>query len=162
MKTSCDGKCGWHSASILTSFCWAFLKKLFIFNWRIIALQCSVGFCHTSTWINHRYTAVPPLTPSHFSRLSLVELPVSHNKFPLSQRMLEKGKRSWMNQVSWLQIIWQCCSNWDNTTLVLAWIQNYRSMEQDRKPRDKPTHLWSPYLWQKNQEYTMEKRQPLQ
>ena len=24
--------------------------------------------------------------------------------------------------------------------------QKYRSMEHDRKPRDKPTHLWSPYL----------------
>ena len=23
--------------------------------------------------------------------------------------------------------------------------QKYRSMEQDRKPRDKPTHIWSPY-----------------
>ena len=25
--------------------------------------------------------------------------------------------------------------------------QKYRSMEQDRKPRDKPTHIWSTYLW---------------
>ena len=24
--------------------------------------------------------------------------------------------------------------------------QKYRSMEQNRKPRDKPTHLWTPYL----------------
>ena len=24
--------------------------------------------------------------------------------------------------------------------------QKCRSMEQDRKPRDKPTHIWSPYL----------------
>ena len=24
--------------------------------------------------------------------------------------------------------------------------QKYRSMEQDRKPRDKPTHIWSPYF----------------
>ena len=29
------------------------------FNWRMIALQYSVGFCHTSTWINHRYTYIP-------------------------------------------------------------------------------------------------------
>ena len=32
-----------------------FLKQ-YISNWRIIALQCCVGFCHTSTWISHRYT----------------------------------------------------------------------------------------------------------
>ena len=36
-----------------------------------------------------------------------------------------------------------------------------RSMEQSRKPRDKSTHLWTPYLWQRRQEYTMEKRQSL-
>ena len=24
--------------------------------------------------------------------------------------------------------------------------QKYRSMEQDRKPRDKPMHIWTPYL----------------
>ena len=29
---------------------------------------------------------------------------------------------------------------------VLAQKQKYRSMKQDRKPRDKPTHIWSPYL----------------
>ena len=31
-------------------------------------------------------------------------------------------------------------------SMVLAQKQNYRSMEQDRKPRDKPTHIWSLYL----------------
>ena len=31
---------------------------LFIFNWRIIALQCCVGFCHTSAWISHWYKFV--------------------------------------------------------------------------------------------------------
>ena len=39
--------------------------------------------------------------------------------------------------------------------------QKYRSMEQNRKPRDKSTHLWTPYLGQRRQEYTMEKRQSL-
>ena len=35
-------------------------------------------------------------------------------------------------------------SHQDN--MVLAQRQNYRSMEKNRKPRDKPTHLWTPYL----------------
>ena len=35
--------------------------NVFIFNWRIIALQYCLGFCHTSTWIHHRYTYVPSL-----------------------------------------------------------------------------------------------------
>ena len=37
----------------------------------------------------------------------------------------------------------------------------YRSMEQNRKPRDKSMNLWTPYLRQRRQEYTVEKRQPL-
>ena len=31
-------------------------------------------------------------------------------------------------------------------SLVLAQRQKYRSMEQNRKPRDKATHLQTPYL----------------
>ena len=41
-------------------------------------------------------------------------------------------------------------------TVVLAQRQTYRSMEQNRKPRDKSTHLWTPYLQQRRQEYTMD------
>ena len=40
------------------------------------------------------------------------------------------------------QTILQSYSNQDN--MVLAQKQKYRSTEQDRKPRDKPTHIWSP------------------
>ena len=57
----------------------SFVKKLLIFNWRIVALQYCVGFCHTSTWISQRYIYVsfllnlPPSSqpmPSHPSGLS--------------------------------------------------------------------------------------------
>ena len=41
-------------------------------------------------------------------------------------------------------------------SMVLAQRQKYRSMEQSRKPRDKPTQLWTPYLRQRRQEYTMD------
>ena len=40
--------------------------------------------------------------------------------------------------------------------MVLTQRQKYRSMEQNRKPRDKSTHPWTPYLWQRRQEYTMD------
>ena len=50
------------------------------FNWRIIALQCCAGFCHTTMWINHKYVYIyiyssflnlPPIhSPSHSSRSS--------------------------------------------------------------------------------------------
>ena len=46
--------------------------------------------------------------------------------------------------------------------MVLAQKQKHRSMEQDRKPRDKPTHLWSTNVRERRQGYAMEKRQALQ
>ena len=46
-------------------------------------------------------------------------------------------------------------------SMVLAQRQKYRPMEQNRKPRDKSTNLWTPYLQQRRQGHTMEKRQPL-
>ena len=62
---------------------------LFILNWRIIALQCRVGFCRTSAWISPGYTHVlshlPP-TPSCPPRLVLkpwFQLPEPHGRFPL-------------------------------------------------------------------------------
>ena len=76
------------------------------------------------------------------------------------QSSLEGKKRSWRNQTPWLQTILQSYSNQDN--MVLAQKQKHISMEQDRKSRGKPMHLWSTNLWQTRHGYTMEKRQSLQ
>ena len=46
-------------------------------------------------------------------------------------------------------------------SIVLEQRQKYRSMEQNRKPRDKSMHQWTTYLWQKRQKYTMEKKRSL-
>ena len=43
-------------------------------------------------------------------------------------------------------------------SIIFTQKQKYRSMEQDRNPRNKPMHLWSITLWQSRQEYTMEKK----
>ena len=45
-------------------------SSFYIFNWKIIALQCYAGFCCTTTWISCIYTYNPsflnlPLTPPH-------------------------------------------------------------------------------------------------
>ena len=56
-----------------------------------------------------------------------------------NQSSLEKEKCSWRNQALSLQSIVQSYSNQDS--MVLAQKQKYRSVEQGRKPRDKPTHL---------------------
>ena len=76
-------------------------------------------------------------------------------KTPNSQSNLEKEKQSWRNQALWLQTILQSCST--QKSMVLAQKQKYRSMEQDRKPRNKPMNLWLINLWQRRQDYTMRK-----
>ena len=56
-----------------SSMFYLFFRFNLIFNWRIISLQYSHGFCHTSTWIGHRHKrSLPhkPPSPSHPSRLS--------------------------------------------------------------------------------------------
>ena len=71
-----------------------------------------------------------------------------------SQSSLEKEEWNWKNQPAWHQALLQSHSHQDS--MVLAQRQKYRSMEQNRKPRDKSTHIWTPYLWQRRQEYTMD------
>ena len=44
-----------------------------------------------------------------------------------------------------------------NISIALVQRQKYRSMEQIREPRDKSTHLWTPYFWKRRQKYTTEK-----
>ena len=61
-----------------------------------------------------------------------------------SKSNLEKEEWSWRNQPSWLRIILQSYSHQDS--MVLAQKQKYRPMEQDRKPRNKPLHLWVLYF----------------
>ena len=66
-----------------------------------------------------------------------------------SQSDLEKEEWNWRNQPSWLQTILQSYSNQDS--MALAQKQKYTSMEQHRKCRDTPTHLWTLYHWQRRQ-----------
>ena len=55
------------------------------------------------------------------------------------QSNLEKEEWNWRNQLAGLQALLQSHSHQDS--MVLAQRQKYRSMQQNRKPRDKSTHI---------------------
>ena len=82
-----------------------------------------------------------------------------YKKTSNSQSNRGKEEGNWRNQPAWLQALLQSHSYQDS--MVLALRPKYRSMEQNRNSIDKSTHLWTPYLRQRRQEYTMEKRQSL-
>ena len=96
----------------------------------------------------------------HRTRTKNFTIHMETQKTSNSQSRLEKEEWSWRNQPSWLQIILQRYSHQDSMVLVQK--QKYRPIEQDRKPRNKPMHLWVLYFWQRRQEYTMGQRQSLQ
>ena len=80
----------------------------------------------------------------HRTRTKIFTICMETQKTPNSQSNLGKEKWTWRNQVPRLQTMLQSYSNLDS--IVLAQKQKYRSVEQDRKPRDKPMHIWSSYL----------------
>ena len=100
----------------------------------------------------------------HRTRIKNFTIHMETQKTLKSQSSLEKEEWSWRHLPSWLQVILQSYSLQDS--MVLAQKQKYRPMEQDKKPRNKPMHLWVLYFWQRRQEYTMNIplywRQPLQ
>ena len=67
----------------------------------------------------------------------------------------DKNEQSWRYHPSRLQIILQSYGN--QNSMVLAQKQIHRLMEQNKEFRNKPTWLSSINLWQRRQEYTMEK-----
>ena len=110
----------------------------------------------------YRFSTTPIKLPTVFFRTRTNNFTIcmeTHKKNSNSQSDLEKEEWNWRNQLAWLQALLQSHSHQDS--MVLAQRQTYRPMEQNRKPRDKPTHIWTPYLWQRRQKYKMEKIQSL-
>ena len=98
--------------------------------------------CEMLGWMKHKLESKFPEEISITSDMQITP--------PLWQKVMnmkEESKRSGLHR--------------HQDSMVLAQRQKYRSMEQNIKPRNKSTNLWTPYLRQRRQEYTMEKRQPL-
>ena len=107
----------------------------------------------------YRFNAISIMLPMVFFRelkQIISQFVWKYQKTLNSKSNLEKEEWNWRNQPAWLQTILQSYSHQDS--MVLAQRQKYRSMEQNRTPRDKSMHLWTCYLWQRRQKYTMKKR----
>ena len=84
---------------------------------------------------------------------------LKHRKLQIVKSNLEKEEWNWQNHSACIQTTLQLYSHQDS--MVLAQRQKYRSVEQNRKPRDKSNNLQTLCLLQRKQKYTMEKRQSL-
>ena len=90
------------------------------------------------------FSAIPikiPIAFFHKSRTNNPKIYIEPQKAPDSQCNLEKEEKNWRYHAHRLESILQRYSN--QNSLALTQKQTHSSMEQKRKPRNKPMRLWS-------------------
>ena len=103
----------------------------------------------------YRFSATPIKLSMAFSTELEQKISVETQKTPNSQSNLRKKNGAGAINLPDLRLHHKTAVI--KTVILLAQKQKYRPMEQDRKPSDRATHLWAPYLGQRRQWYTMEK-----
>ena len=99
------------SLYILYNLSFLYFYVLINFNWIIITLQYCDDFCHTSTWISHRYTCVPP---SYWS------------PFPLSSSLYPSGlsqSTDFRYPASWINLALAICFTYSNVHVSMLFLQ---------------------------------------
>ena len=95
----------------------SFLKYKFIYvNWRLITIL--YWFCHTSTWINHRYTRVPHPEPP--SLLPPRTIPLGRPSAPAPSIQYHASNLGW-RLISYM-ILYKL--NHTYTNIVICWAYN--------------------------------------
>ena len=106
----------------------------------------------------YRFSVIPiKLSMVFFTELGKISQFTWIHKTPQIARVVFRKKNEAGGINTSHQIILQSYSQKDR--MVQAQKKKYRPMEQDRKPRNKPMHLWVPYFLQRRQAYTIGKRQ---
>ena len=130
-------------------------------RWRDIPCSC-VGRINTVKMTIlpnaiYKFNAIPIKLPMAF----FTELEQNISQFIWRDKRPQKPKQSWERRME-LEGSTFLTSGYTTKLQSSKQRQKYRQMEQDRKPRNQPKHLWVPYFWQRMQEYTMGQKQPLQ